>query len=101
VRRKPGALVPLEVSILSAADNLRQQGVTEFYGLQISKEIKDHQGARLLTGYGTLYRALDRLYRFGRVSRRWEDPGAAAQRNRPRRRLYQLIQTEQEIMEVK
>lgn len=90
MRRKPGALLPIEVSILEAAAQLRQLGAGEFHGFQIAKEIKDREGARLLTGYGTLYRALERLEKQGFLSSRWEDPLAAAEQNRPRRRFYKL-----------
>lgn len=91
MRRKSGALTPIEYSILNAAVNLCRQG-GEFYGFQIAKEIEDREGARRgrLTGLGTLYRALDRLQEQGFLSRRWEDPTIAAQENRPRRRLYQV-----------
>jgi len=89
VRRKNGALTPIEYSILNAAVRLCREG-GEFYGFQIAKEIEDREGARRLTGLGTLYRALDWLQRHGYLSRRWEDPVVAAQENRPRRRLYQL-----------
>jgi PadR family transcriptional regulator, regulatory protein PadR len=89
MRRKVGALTQIEHSILNAAANLYQQG-GEFYGFQIAKEIEDREGARRLTGLGTLYRALDWLQEQGYLSRRWEDPAIAAQENRPRRRLYQL-----------
>jgi PadR family transcriptional regulator PadR len=89
VRRKNGALTPIEYSILNAAVRLCREG-GEFYGFQIAKEIEDREGARRLTGLGTLYRALDWLQQQGYLTRRWEDPAVAAQENRPRRRLYQL-----------
>lgn len=89
VRRKNGALTPIECSILNAAAHLYQQG-GEFHGFQIAKEIEDKEGARRLTGLGTVYRALDRLEQQGFLSRRWEDPAIAAEENRPRRRLYQV-----------
>ena len=89
MRRKNGALTPIEHSILNAAVRLCREG-GEFYGFQIAKEIEDREGARRLTGLGTLYRALDRLQQQGFLSRRWEDPDIAAQENRPRRRLYQV-----------
>ena len=90
MKRKPGTLLPIEVSILEAAAQLRQLGAGEFHGFQIAKKIKDQKEARLLTGYGTLYRALERLEKQGFLSSRWEDPLAAAEQNRPRRRLYKL-----------
>jgi len=89
VRRINGALTPIEYSILNAAVRLCREG-EEFYGFQIAKEIEDREGARRLTGLGTLYRALDWLQQHGYLSRRWEDPAIAAQENRPRRRLYQV-----------
>jgi PadR family transcriptional regulator PadR len=45
---------------------------------------------RLLTAYGTLYRALGRLERMGMLVSRWEDPAIPARENRPGRRLYEL-----------
>ena len=61
MRRKDGQLIPIEQSILVAAARLRGQGVEEFHGFWIAKEMGDREGARLLTGHGTLYRALGRL----------------------------------------
>jgi len=90
MRRKAGALVPLELAICAAAAELRQAGVEEFHGYLIAKEIKQHADNRLLTAYGTLYRALGRLETMGLVSSRWEDAMVAAEENRPRRRFYAL-----------
>ena len=53
-------------------------------------EIRDGQGARRLTGHGTLYRALDRLAKLGLIESRWEDPEIAEVEERPRRRLYRV-----------
>jgi DNA-binding PadR family transcriptional regulator len=50
----------------------------------------DVSGHRLLTAYGTLYRALGRLEAMGLLTSRWEDPNIPARENRPRRRLYTL-----------
>lgn len=90
MRRKPSALLPIELSILGSAVELARRGTSEFYGYAIAKEIRDEQGARLLTGHGTLYRALDRLAKLGLIESRWEDPEIAAQDDRPRRRLYRV-----------
>lgn len=90
MRRKAGALVPLELSVLDAGIAFRRLGVAEFHGFMIAKEIKERDSARLLTAYGTLYKALDRMEKAGLVTSRWEDPLAAAAENRPRRRLYQV-----------
>jgi len=90
MRRKPGALLPLEVSILEAAIDLRRGGADEFHGFAVAKEIKDREDARTLTAHGTLYKALERMERAGLLESRWEDPAAAADEGRPRRRLYRV-----------
>jgi PadR family transcriptional regulator PadR len=90
MRRKEGALVPLEVSILEAALELRRRGVTEAHGFLLAKEMRDERHARRLTAYGTLYKALERLERAGHVESRWEDPAIGAREGRPRRRLYHV-----------
>ena len=94
MRRKDGQLIPIEQSILVAAVRLRGQGIEEFHGFGIAREIRDREGARLLTGHGTLYRALGRLEQQGFLIGRWEDPLAAAEENRPRRKLYKLTGAE-------
>ena len=90
MRRKGGALVPIELAICEAAAVLRQRGADTFHGYQIAKEIKHTQDHRLLTAYGTLYRALARLERMGLLAARWEDPHIAAEERRPPRRFYEL-----------
>lgn len=90
MRRKQGTLIPLEQSIIEAAVDLNRKGTSEFYGFQIAKKIRDREGARNLTSFGTLYHALERLHKQGFLIRQWEDPTIAAEQNRPRRRLYQL-----------
>lgn len=90
MRRKPGALVPLEISILSAALRLHHAEVREVHGYQIAKHLADGADRRLLTAYGTLYRALGRLEQMGLLESRWEDPQIAADEARPGRRLYML-----------
>lgn len=90
MRRKPGALITIELSVLEAGIDLRSRDFPEFHGFLIAKEIADHEGARRLTAYGTLYKALDRLESAGLLESRWEDPAAAAEESRPRRRLYQV-----------
>ena len=98
MRRKAGALVPLELAICTAAADLRQQGTGEFHGYLIAKEIKEHADNRLLTAYGTLYRALARLESMGLLSSRWEDAMVAAEENRPRRRFYALTAAGEEAV---
>jgi PadR family transcriptional regulator PadR len=90
MRRKEGALVPLEVSILEATIGLRARGTIEAHGFLLAKELRDGKHARRLTAYGTLYKALDRLERAGYLKSRWEDPVIAARDGRPRRRFYRL-----------
>jgi DNA-binding PadR family transcriptional regulator len=90
MRRKPGALVPLEIAICVGAANLLRQGVREFHGYAIAKHLGNEADRRLLTAYGTLYRALGRLEQMGLVQSRWEDPEIPARENRPGRRLYTL-----------
>jgi PadR family transcriptional regulator PadR len=90
MRRKEGSLVPLEVSILEAALELRSRGIGEAHGFLLAKHIRDGRQARRLTAYGTLYKALDRLERAGYLASRWEDPQSAADDGRPRRRHYRI-----------
>ena len=90
VRRKPGGLVPLETAIcLSAADRQRR-GIDEFHGYEIARHLAAVADRRLLTAYGTLYRALGRLEHMGLLRSRREDPDIAARENRPGRRFYTL-----------
>jgi PadR family transcriptional regulator PadR len=90
MRRKAGALVPLELAICVSAAELRAEGIDEFYGYQIARQLGEHSDSRLLTAYGTLYRALDRLATMGMLTSRWESPEIPARENRPGRRLYAL-----------
>jgi len=90
VRRKPGQLLPLETAICVCASNLRRRGSGEFHGYEIAKRLGDENNHRLLTAYGTLYRALGRLEAMGLLESRWEDPHIPARENRPGRRLYLL-----------
>src|SRR3954469_6062932 len=98
MRRKAGTLVPLELAICVAASDLRRQGTGEFPRYPIAKEIKEHADSRLLTAYGTLYRALGRLESMGLLASRWEDAMVAAGENRPRRRLYSLTPAGEEAV---
>ena len=72
MRRKPGSLVPLELAICDAAASLRRRGTAEFHGYQIAKTLKTDSDRRLLTAYGTLYRALGRLEEMGILESRWK-----------------------------
>ncbi len=90
MRRRPGSLVPLELSILEAGIELAVRGTPYFHGFLIAKEIKEREDARLLTAHGTLYKALDRMQKAGLLESEWEDPFVAAGEGRPRRRLYRV-----------
>lgn len=90
MRRKPGTLIPIEISILQVALDLSLHGVADFHGFMIAREMKEREDARLLTAYGTLYRALDRLQKAGMLESHWEDPAIAEGEGRPRRRLYRI-----------
>ena len=80
----------MEISICVAAAALVRRDVDEFHGYQLAKQLAEGNDSRLLTAYGTLYRALARLEKMGLVRSRPEDPQIAARENRPARRLYTL-----------
>ena len=90
MRRKPGTLLPFELSILAAGLDLSRNSQLEFHGYAIAKEMRDREAARRLAAQGTLYRALDRLEGLGFLESRQEEAEVAAAENRPRRRLYKL-----------
>lgn len=89
MKRKPGDLVPTERAILEVAMELQHQGQTEFHGYQVAKLIDSRREKRYLTGYGTLYRALERLEELGFLASQWEEPDNDANKP-PRRRFYRL-----------
>jgi len=90
MRRKPGALLPLEAAILDAALQLQRAGEDSFHGFGIARVIADGDETGGLTSHGTLYKALGRLETAGFLSSMWEDADAAAAEGRPRRRLYRV-----------
>lgn len=90
MRRKPGALLPIELTILWAIARLPKGAAGECHGYEIARHLASVADHRLLTAYGTLYRALSRLEAMGLLESRWEDPGSAAAVGRPGRRLYQF-----------
>src|SRR4051812_26039049 len=95
MRRKRGALVPLEVAICVAAADLD----AEFHGYELAKHLAEVTGQQSLAAYGTLYRALARLEQMKLVKSRWEDPAIPARENRPGRRLYTLTAAGEEAAE--
>lgn len=90
MRRKPGSLVPLELDICRAAAELHANGVADFHGYEMAKQLATATSRQSLAAYGTLYRALARLEDMGLLKSRWEDPRQAAREGRPLRRLYAL-----------
>lgn len=82
--------MPLELRICEAALRLSARGHDAFHGYELAKTLKHDADARLLTAYGTLYRALARLEAMGLLTSRWEESAAPARENRPLRRLYSL-----------
>ena len=82
--------MPLEQAICVSAALLRRRGVVEFHGYELARQVAHDADRRLLTAYGTLYRALGRLEQMGLLLSRREDPEIAARENRPGRRLYTL-----------
>lgn len=98
MRRKQGTLLPIEISILESGLELHAKQTPEFYGFLIAKELTEREGARKLTAYGTLYKALSRMETQGLLTSRWEDPANAAAGGRPRRRLYQVTAAGQDAL---
>jgi PadR family transcriptional regulator PadR len=90
MRRKPGAILPIEESVLTVAAALHSSGDGEFHGFEMAKRLQDVDDARSLTAHGTLYKALSRMEKAGLLESRWEDPQKAADDGRPRRRLYRI-----------
>lgn len=87
MNRRKGELIPIEAAILSAALELRQQGIMDFHGFLIGKTLTAVAG-RSIIGHGTLYKALSRLEARGYLTGRWEDSLDRARG--ARRRLYQI-----------
>ena len=83
MRRKPGGLVPLEVTICLTATDLQRDGTHEFHGYEIAKRLGDVSDRRLLTAYGTLYRALGRLERTATAAQPLGGPSDSRPRKSP------------------
>ena len=82
--------MPLERAICETAAALHRSGDEEFHGYELAKRLGEYGDRKLLTAYGTLYRALGRMEQMGLLESRWEDPEIPARENRPGRRLYHL-----------
>ena len=85
VFRRPGTLLPLELSILEAVTGHGAEGI---HGFALAQELAGQRGKTALVAHGTLYKTLDRLRTRGLLTAEWEDPEIAAAAGRPRRRLY-------------
>ena len=90
MRRKPGALLPIEEAILAAGLDLNRVGTHEFHGFAVARRIHDIGDAHQLTAHGTLYKALGRMETAGLLESRWERADLALEEGRPRRRLYRV-----------
>jgi PadR family transcriptional regulator PadR len=90
MRRKQGILLPIELRILDVCESRSLSESPEYHGFLIASLIKGTQNTRLLTAYGTLYRALSRLEKAGFLTSRWEDISSLVEESRPRRRLYRI-----------
>jgi PadR family transcriptional regulator PadR len=73
-------------------------GDPECHGFLIASLIKGKQNNKLLTAYGTLYRALNRLEKASFLTSRWEDMSSLAGESRPRRRLYRITDAGSEAL---
>jgi DNA-binding PadR family transcriptional regulator len=90
MKRKPGALLPIEEAILTAGLDLRRVGTVEFHGFAVAKRMQDIGEAHQLTAHGTLYKALGRMETAGLLASHWEKADLALEEGRPRRRLYRV-----------
>jgi len=88
-RRRPGTLLPLELSILEAGLALHATG-GDFYGFALARQLSGRADGSGLTSHGTLYKALARMTEAGMLQTEWEDAAIAEADGRPRRRLYRV-----------
>jgi len=86
MRRKAGAILPIEESIL----RVTLGSTYPLHGFEMAKRLQEIDSARRLTAYGTLYKALSRMEKAGLLESSWEDPQVAASERRPRRRLHRI-----------
>jgi PadR family transcriptional regulator PadR len=98
MRRKQGTLLPIELAILDVCATRSLNGDPECHGFLIASLIKGKRNNKLLTAYGTLYRALSRLEKAGFLTSRWEDMSSLVGESRPRRRLYRITDAGSEAL---
>jgi DNA-binding PadR family transcriptional regulator len=82
MRRKKGELVPFEKVIMELA----RKNNMPFYGFDIAKILRNNKTGGKLADNGTLYRALNRLEKFGLLISHWE----LTKSNRPPRKYYEI-----------
>ena len=78
----------LEQAILDWLAKREAEGEPEAHGYLLGKGAAEVMVSKRLPAHGTLYNALDRMERDGRLVSRWEPAEEAEQHKRPRRRLY-------------
>lgn len=76
--------------MISAGLALAIKGIREFHGRALARQLEADNSVRRFAGYGTIYKALDRLEEAELLTSRWEDPEIAAAENRPRRCYYEV-----------
>ena len=91
-------MLPIELAILDVCASRSLSGEPECHGFLIASLVKGTQNTKLLTAYGTLYRALSRLEKAGFLTSRWEDLSSLAGESRPRRRLYHITSSGSEAL---
>jgi PadR family transcriptional regulator len=87
-RRDVDSLTGTELQVLSMAAESARAGHASFYGYEVVRALIQ-MGSNVVS-HTTVYRALISLEQQGLLTSAWEDPIAAEQAGRPRRRLYTL-----------
>ena len=90
MRRKRGAIIPLEEAILAVGVGLRRSAAPEFHGFKLAKQLQAFNDGGRLIAHGTLYKGLSRMEQAGLLASRWEDAQIATDEGRPLRRLYHV-----------
>jgi DNA-binding PadR family transcriptional regulator len=84
MRRKAGDLLPIEAEVLRFAYALADQGTPQFHGWRMGPYLED-DGRK--TGFGSLYRTLNRLYERGYLASEW---APSEKDGLPARRMYSI-----------
>jgi DNA-binding PadR family transcriptional regulator len=85
MRRKEGDLLPVEAEVLRIASALADRGTPQFHGWRMGQYLEDESQRE--TGFGSLYRTLNRLHDRGYLSSEWSPP---EKDGLPARRLYSI-----------